>query len=74
MSEWISVEQKLPDQGVFVLAYDRCEKTAVVASRGLETKSLCALPWFVWGSTHRLPRVTHWCPLPEPPVKNGGPF
>ena len=56
--EWISVEERLPEQyGLFLIADDKGNME--VASW---TKQF---GWFSGGN--RVKRVTHWMPLPEPP-------
>ena len=60
MSEWISVEDRLPEDGVEVLAYDTDHEIYALAERCLD--SLRASD----ESTYYL-RPTHWMPLPEPP-------
>ena len=57
-AEWISVEERLPEQyGLFLIADDKGNME--VASW---TKQF---GWFSGGN--RVKRVTHWMPLPEPP-------
>lgn len=57
-SEWISVEERLPDNGETVLTVDN-EGYMIVAS------------WYELGGwllpVCRANPVTHWMPLPEPP-------
>ena len=58
VNEWISVEERLPKEGVRVLVYLK-EKvgryTQTDTDRVVNT-------WVRWGDD-----VTHWMPLPEPP-------
>ena len=57
-AEWISVEERLPEQyGLFLIADDKGNME--VASW---TKQF---GWFSGGN--RVKRVTNWMPLPEPP-------
>ena len=65
MSEWISVEDRLPENrknGMFIQV--------------LTINGLGAMNVFSWDDKHGLwkrpPRhaaITHWMPLPEPPTK-----
>ena len=59
--EWISVEERLPDNGETVLTVDN-EGYMIVAS------------WYELGGWFlpvcRANPVTHWMPLPEPPKAN----
>lgn len=61
MNEWISVKDRLPKEGVKVLA---CYKGAYL--------EICKCSEGVWvnrfGSDYT--GVTHWMPLPEPPKEN----
>lgn len=60
--EWISVEERLPDNGETVLTVDN-EGYMIVAS------------WYELGGWFlpvcRANPVTHWMPMPEPPVTKG---
>ena len=58
--EWISVEDRFPDEDVRVLVYLNSDRsyTKIDTDRRLEGK------WVRWGSD-----VTHWMYLPEPPKK-----
>lgn len=62
---WISVEDKLPENNVAVLAY--CEKTKKYFVGN-------TIPHYYWrhegakGAMYTVTsKVTHWMPLPEPP-------
>lgn len=65
MSEWISVKDRLPENGKIVLAYSK-EKGVTFTHR----------LWF--HQTDRpfvieyegMVKVTHWMPLPEPPKED----
>ena len=63
MSEWISVEDRLPEEGLEVLALVLCED-------GLHMYDLTEVDeaekktWLISGSQVK---VTLWQPLPEPP-------
>lgn len=77
MSEWISVKDRLPEQGVEVLLLahgwegqlyyiGKLEPmNAEPTFWGIDTK---ASEWCIHGwSYFREPNVTHWMSLPEPP-------
>ena len=58
MSEWISVEERLPEENIRVLA------------AGLGVVTIDALYRGVWWCTETGDAsygITHWMPLPEPP-------
>ena len=61
MSEWISVDDKLP------------KRFEVVLVAGVETDTVCAIHepdgWLVQYEGEWVTGVTHWMPLPEPPNK-----
>lgn len=63
MSGWISVEDKVPDRGVVVIAYDP-ECGVVLACYGVNspTRGACNLE----GCEAPI-RPSHWMPVPEPP-------
>jgi hypothetical protein len=59
MSEWIRVEDRLPEVGHWYVCYSMDQ------SEILFFDSACPVIWLQhgdWGF-----RVTHWMPLPEPP-------
>lgn len=77
MSEWISVEDRLPFEpdkcvtfeAVTVLACNDCGtvNTAEFARGG----GHIGKPWACWSDYSQIKpsRITHWMPLPEPPCK-----
>jgi hypothetical protein len=67
MSEWISVEERLPEQIGPILAcyteFNRCESPIRVVGWVFFTSS----KQFAIPSGGYAKEVTHWMPLPEPP-------
>jgi len=74
MSEWISVNDDLPQNGVYVLALERVPNPSSYLSIDL-------IPWVFQARFYRsngwevkykqdAPIVTHWMPLPAPPKEN----
>jgi hypothetical protein len=65
MSEWISVDERLPERNEIVLTTDR----GVVTLGSYNTMFLewwtFQVDWMAYSAD-----VTHWMPLPEPPVKD----
>ena len=57
--EWISVEERLPKEGVRVLVWLKVDNSQYTS---IDTDRLSLKKWVRWG---RL--VTHWRELPEPP-------
>ena len=61
MADWISVKDRLPEEGRFVLVF--CERfhnsSPMFVSRRLDFN--------YWGGLGRDFGITHWMPLPEPP-------
>lgn len=64
MSEWISVKDRLPEESDDVLAYTIWDDIVVCF---LEEDSDV---WMhTWGYLEK-EFVTHWMPIPEPPIEN----
>jgi hypothetical protein len=63
MMEWISVKDKLPDVGVYVLIHKLCgaEKNFSFICFGYLN------PNKTWSKDNDLYETTHWMPIPEPP-------
>lgn len=62
--DWISVEDRLPEEGTRVLIY-RKDGEMTVDYR----INICDSYWIWCGLTdEEMQRITHWMPLPEPPV------
>lgn len=66
-SEWISVDERLPKEGVDVLValkfFDRVS---------VDTDRIHSGRWFGYGPLRGVQYVTHWMPFPEPPKMKGG--
>ena len=70
MSEWISVKEKLPEEGqdVIIAIFDTAKKTYQMMSDSL---TFYRNKW-VWWTNDPIGNnqdITHWQPLPEPPKK-----
>lgn len=66
MSEWISVEDRLPEPNVAVLI---CEEGSV-REAWRETSTYATAKWRgmpVWQNGEQCFHPTHWMPMPEPP-------
>jgi len=61
MSEWISVEDRLPEQDGYYLVNVLCELANGVYLAKFENGAT-----FMWHPFSKAD-VTHWMPLPEPP-------
>ena len=57
-SEWISVDERLPEEGVRVLVWLDIEDNYT----NIDTDRILRVKWVRWNSF-----VTHWMPLPEAP-------
>jgi len=70
VSQWVSVDERLPNPDVFVLAVMRskrkggtsCVVAAIEPSDGM---------WFLLGGSDVEGLITHYQPLPAPPVEQG---
>lgn len=68
MSEWISVDDRLPEIGEVVLAYSNEYNVFYVAERFIVSDRVyfdCSITPSYDGHMYRNP--THWMPLPKPP-------
>ena len=66
MSEWISIEARIPDEWVPVLVYEPLrERMNVDYIVVFEDMS----PPYIWGRrpVDDIEKITHWMPLPSPP-------
>ena len=72
MDNWISVEERLPEEGVPVLVVDPGPPRSVTVARRHGEEWVSVLAWFINGEwdceTNAMVFVTHWQPLPEPPT------
>ena len=66
MSEWISVEERLPEEGDLVLAYQKGERIRVDYIVLLEGEILS----YIWGNflVDDWDKTSHWMPCPKPPA------
>lgn len=60
MSEWISIEDRLPTLKARVIVFDASGFGVVSGRRG-------SAGWYLEGDFDCFCNVTHWMPLPEPP-------
>ena len=60
MSEWISVDDKLPEQGCWLIVFDHMD--VITAGWDADEKR-----FFI--GVEYLNNVTHWMPLPKAPQK-----
>ncbi len=63
VQEWISVEDRLPEIGRCVIAYNALAKCAAEAMYKGEGMFL----QFRWPARLQEHEITHWMPIPEPP-------
>lgn len=66
MNEWISVKECLPEQGVDVLFYVPTAKRVDFGWLDDGSNGVLCFVGIVYG--YDLPDVSHWQPLPEPPI------
>lgn len=65
MAEWISVKDRLPENGVYVLVCGPRGGIQLAQMRG----DRCDHRYIWWKAygTRKFTTCTHWMPLPEPP-------
>ena len=70
VQEWISVDERLPENDVMVIGYTPCDGFMFVGYYHEEPK----YDWKVWRIVTAMrstkvmkKKVTHWTPLPQPP-------
>lgn len=66
---WISVKDRLPNPGEFVLIYTAHDPDCSEFTQ-FEVASHNKYGWVAQGDYNPIPEVTHWMPLPEPPEEN----
>lgn len=68
MSEWISIKDRLPEKDVAVLCFYYDQYMAVMEYWYDDYKT--GKPTFSNPPSPPVERVTHWMPLPKPPIIN----
>lgn len=70
MAEWISVNERLPEDDKAVLTCGPRGGMYIAKAYGykIDPKYL----WWKMVGTNKFISVTHWMPLPEPPREGGG--
>lgn len=66
MAEWISVKERLPENGVKVLVYSAENKNDYEIGAYSDTYSGFFVRQFCYEN------ITHWMPLPRTPKERGG--
>lgn len=70
MSEWISVEDRLPEYDEEVLIFDGRISAAIYTPRDNECDGFMGEGLDSYGNAYFYDDVTHWMPLPEPPKED----
>ena len=65
--EWISVDERLPEEDTRVLVYLNIPKTDANTYTFFDTDRILIGKWIRWNKF-----VSHWMPLPEAPKMKGG--
>ena len=64
-NEWVSVEERLPNDKQIVLF--RQKNGFIYCAEYFAGNSLCSPSWFIDCDCWEAKEVTHWMPLPTPP-------
>ena len=82
MSEWISVKDRLPEHGAYVLVWLDGEDAPIVAdyrptgwsarTDGLRVGCMAYCYGGMIENDFNQQEITHWMPLPEPPEADNG--
>lgn len=64
-NEWISVDEKLPENGQVVLFYQK--DGFIYCAEYFAGNALMSPGWFIDNDSWDAKEVTHWMPLPAPP-------
>jgi uncharacterized protein DUF551 len=67
--EWVSVRERLPEDGDDVLVMDGNVRCVAIYSDPKHLKRQKHQCWFIEGVGEWVDSVTHWQPLPQPPTK-----
>lgn len=72
MSEWISVESRLPDNDCEVLVFHKTlgvlmDRWRMQAEAPLSFSSVTIETGYYWDD-HEFEEISHWMPLPPPPI------
>lgn len=65
--EWISVKDRLPEEGDWILMYISNYRGVDNFRAGMYFKDKDGYDWLSAANLFGQPTVTHWQPLPEPP-------
>lgn len=66
-NEWVSVEERLPENGQIVLFHQK--DGFIYCAEYFVGKELMSPEWFIDNDSWNAKVVTHWMPLPAPPEK-----
>ena len=69
-NEWISVEDRLPEEGQIVLVHQK--DGFIYCAENFAGNVLMSPGWFIDNYSWDAKEVTHWMPLPEPPEGKDG--
>jgi len=72
MSQWVSVDERLPKPDVFVLAVMRSKRKGGKSSTVVAAIDSSDGTWFLFGGSDVQGPITHYMPLPAPPAAQGG--
>lgn len=67
-NEWISVEEKLPEDGQIVLFHQK--NGFIYCAEYFAGNSIMSTGWFIDNDCWEAEEVTHWMPLPKSPKED----